>query len=367
MYRLLEEDHRQMAELLAEMTPLQQTLISITARRRLVDRLIVVASRHEAGEEMVFWGPVRKHANEGKGLSRAGLQQEGDAKYILDAIRFASSEDDVVALCQQLAGVVGSLVAFEEQVVWPELRRAANRVGAFIWSVQYSLAKTAGPIRPHPRGPGRPFGLMTSGVIVAVIDRLRDLMWRRHVLPGAAESDSASDAITVSAEDHAEIERLLAQIEQPPRHAQLVERIVRILPVHNSIEREHLYPTMRRGMERGNDLHPHWLSDHGHIAARLAEIDRRPEHDPYRAELLDELILLVRTHIAEEEGVLFPSMRARMAEAEPAELPETLREARSKAPTRPHSHVGGAGLGARLSRIVPAPLDKARDALTGRR
>jgi hypothetical protein len=56
-----------------------------------------------------------------------------------------------------------------------------------------------------------------------------------------------------------------------------------------------------------------------------------------------------------------------MAEAELAELGQVLQAAKPKAPTRPHSHLGGAGLGARLSRAVAAPLDKTRDALAGRR
>jgi hemerythrin superfamily protein len=369
IYRLLDRDHREIATLLAQVgTSPDDADFDAIARRRLLDRLIFVASRHEASEELVFWRAVRKNVGEGDDLSRIGLEQEQEAKYVLDAIRFTSSEAELLPLCHQLADLVERHATFEEDRVWPALRRATTMVEAFIWGVEYSLAQKTAPTRPHPRGPNRPFGLLTKGALISTVDRLRDKVSRRHPIPAPTEAHLWVDAINLLSGDHAAIEHLLTQAEQPTgRDADLVNQIVRELSVHDSIERAHLYPMMRRRLEGGNDLYPRWITEHGEIATLLAEIDRRASLDSDRDELLDKLIPLVRAHIAEEEGTAFPALRVRMADAELAELGRTLVEAKSKAPTRPHSHVTGAGLGARLSRAFAAPLDKTRDALAGRR
>jgi hypothetical protein len=56
-----------------------------------------------------------------------------------------------------------------------------------------------------------------------------------------------------------------------------------------------------------------------------------------------------------------------MTQEELVELGQLLRTASETAPTRPHSHLGGSGAGARLSGLVLAPLDKTRDKLAQRR
>ncbi|HWG73047.1 MAG TPA: hemerythrin domain-containing protein [Acidimicrobiales bacterium] len=174
--------------------------------------------------------------------------------------------------------------------------------------------------------------------------------------------DASFDGLEELRRDHLSVESLFAKVsgtaEADPA---VVNRIVKDLSVHDVIEKEHLYPLVRDRLPEGNQLATRSFDEHASVAADLAEIDRRPPDDPYRRELLDRLMLIVRTHVDEEEGQIFPALRARLAPEELDELGTALRSARSKAPTRPHPHSPRGGLATKVVGAAAAPLDKLRD------
>lgn len=336
--------------------------------RRIIDHLVVASSRHEAAEELVFWPAVRRRMDSGRELSDEGLRQENDTKYMLDAIRFETSGMARTSELHQLASAIRSHIDYEEDQVWPRLRAVTGPLGRALLGRQFALALRTAPTRPHPRGPDRPAGLATAGMAAAAGDKLRDSFGGRNVPPpGETGMPAGPDAADFLEAEHARIDKLLERVQdQGEVDAGLGASIVRELSVHDSIEREHLYPVLRRRLPNGNELYGQWLADHGRIAAMLAEVDRRAPHDLHHRSTLVELVQVVRTHVAEEEGTVFASMRARMTVEERAALGRSLELGKRKAPTHPHSHIAGTGLGARLSRMVAAPLDKTRDKLSGR-
>lgn len=369
MYRMLEEDHREVLALVDQLTGAEGERLDDSSRRLLVDRLIAAESRHEAGEEMVFWPAVRRRVGSGRQLSDEGHRQEGDAKFVLDSFRFAPA-GDLANRLPEAASLIRRHIAFEEQEVWPALQRATGPIGAHLLGVQFKAATAAAPTRPHPHGPDGAIGLAAVGPAVAVGDRMMDRLTgrRRRLARTELTEGEGGDPVEFLLGEHRRINGLLHQISEagwPP--AELVDQLIRELSVHDAIEREHLYPLVRRRLETGNDVYDHAMSEHGEIAVVLSEIDRRPEHDTYRRDQLTRLGELVRTHVAEEEGSILPALRAHLSEPELARLAADLRAARPKAPTRPHPHTAGAGFGARVSRLIAAPLDKSRDALAGRR
>lgn len=353
IYKVLGDEH---AELLRLIEQLEAGVGDATTRRHLVDRLVGTASRHEAGEELALWPVVRRRVPGGDDLARRGLGEEGDARYLLDALRV---DDSVLA---SVTGIIRGHIAFEEDQVWPVLRRSTGAIGAAMMAARLRLGGFASPTRPHPGGPVRPFGLATRGAAAAFADRARDRLTGRSLEPPGGGMDASAFIVS----EHTRIDGLLAEVEHGDPDPSLAARLVKELSVHDSIEREHLYPLLRRRLEQGNDRYPGWIAEHGRIATVLAEIDRRPDGDRRRRELLQSLVTLVRTHVAEEEEAVLPAMRAHLSEEERAELGARLEAAKAKAPTRPHAHLAGAGVGARLSRLVVAPMDKSRDALARR-
>ena len=375
LYRMLESEHRYIAALLDEL--LSAPSIDRDGRRLLFDRLVAAESRHEAAEELAMWPAVRRRAEDGRHLHEEGLRQEGDARYVLDALRFETDEESFRRGLEGAATLLRIHIDFEEQRVWPALRRATGPIGAQLTGVRYTVAKKMAPTRPHPNGPQKPAGLATVGVAAAATDRVRDLLGGRRsrtVAPvrraadGPAGADGDVDGLEFLIAEHARIEsQFRALAEHGPGDDELVDRLVRDLAVHDAIERQYLYPLARRRIADGNDAYDHSLAEHGRVASVLAAIDRRPPGDAHRADLLAELPILVRTHVAEEESGILPALRAHLAPEEVLMLGRQLSDARRHAPTRPHAHVAGAGLGARMARVVAGPLDRTRDAISGRR
>ena len=389
LYRMLENEHRHIAGLLDEL--LAAPAIDHDGRRLLFDRLVVAESRHEAAEEMSLWPAVRRRAEGGRELHEEGLRQEGDARYVLDALRFETDDQSFRRGLEGAAALLRAHIEFEEQRVWPALKHATGPIGAQLTGARYSVAARMTPTRPHPGGPQKPVGLATMGVAAAATDRIRDVMSGRRgraVVParraatgespagespaggssGHGASDGDVDGLDFLVAEHARIDGLFREMERHgPGDEGLVDRIVRELAIHDSIERQYLYPLARRRLQDGNDIYDHSLAEHGRVASVLGAIDRRPAGDAHRAELLAELPVLVRTHVAEEETGILPALRAHLAPEEVQELGRQLSDAHRHAPTRPHAHTAGAGLGARMSRLVAGPLDRTRDAISGRR
>lgn len=181
IFRILQREHREVERLLVqlEVDPARATMDE-AARVHLAQHLVIVESRHEAAEEMVFWPAVRKRLRDGDALADEALVQEREAKYTLDALRFAASEESRLELVTEFARAARSHMAFEEDEVWPALRKATGHLGMRLLGARYAFALKVGPTRPHPRGPNRPLGMFTRGMAVATLDRLRDKVTGRH-------------------------------------------------------------------------------------------------------------------------------------------------------------------------------------------
>jgi hemerythrin-like domain-containing protein len=392
LYTTLGAEHRRIEQLLEE---LESGTADEVGRRGLIDLLESAASRHEAGEEQVLWPAVRRRAQHGEQMEAQGLAQERDARFLFDALRVETSDSARRSQTEEIARLLRRHIEFEEGEVWPALRRATGPIGAAMMDVRHRLVMGATPTRPHPHGPDHPVALSTVGAATALMDRARDRLGGRSVVPArfghGSDGDAPPDAIGFLMEEHARIEALATDVEilanlspgRPPdgsvaagrygageelgRRWQVVGHLIRAVSKHDAIEREYLYPLLRERLERGNDLYPTWMSEHAAVAAKLAEVDRRNSDDPHSIDLLREVIPLIRTHIVEEEGAVLPAARAHLTMEERAELGAAMAAARKSAPSRPHSHVGGAGFGARLSRLVVGPVDRARDAVSRRR
>jgi hemerythrin superfamily protein len=368
IFELLREDHREIDDLLTRLErPPGEADFDGSGRTYLRDRLVLVASRHEAAEEMVFWPDVRNRLADGADLADRALQQERDAKALLDLMRFANSEEEIVADCGRLHAAVRNHAEFEEQTVFPAMHRYSTPVWRSLAAMRFKAARKTGPTRPHPAGPDRPLRLMTIGAPTVLLDHLRDKSNRQRRQPTGFEEPERTDAIAVLTRDHSRIDKLLGDIEaRRDPEDRLVREAIREISIHDSIERQYLYPLIRRRLENGEDRYQILIAEHGRIAGLAADIDAYRFHDDARRSWLRRLIIDVRTHIEQEEAGVLPALAARMTHEELVDLGYLLESSRGKAPTRPHRHLAGAGVGARLSRLMAAPIDKTRDKLSGR-
>jgi hypothetical protein len=153
----------------------------VAARRAVVERLIIDSSGHEAAEEQYFWPIVRERLPGGNGLADEAIEQESEAKEVLNALaKLGGREPEFDALIDALIPACRAHIEFESTRVWPELRKVLGPEEAQELGKKITKAKERGPTRPHPRMPGTPAVLATVGPAVAVVDKLRDaVVFRR--------------------------------------------------------------------------------------------------------------------------------------------------------------------------------------------
>ncbi len=178
--------------------------------------------------------------------------------------------------------------------------------------------------------------------------------------------EQAPDGITLLMEDHRTVERLYAQFQQAGPHdsarrSELVHQIVRELSVHAIAEEEYLYPATAEAFPGGEDLAHHSVEEHQQIKEVLNDIDSTPADDPSLDGKLRTLMDEVNHHVEEEEGELFPKLRAALGQERIEELGRRLATAKAIAPTRPHPGVPNSPVVEKLTGPAVAAVDRVRD------
>jgi hemerythrin superfamily protein len=175
VFEVLKADHEEVESMLARLESGQGS-----DRGQLAEQLIMEESKHEAAEEMYFWPSVRERVERGDELADTAINQENEAKGVLDSLRRAeagSSEFEELLTTFSKAG--REHIAFEEEQVWPLLRQALSREEADNLGANIAKAKEMGPTRPHPHGPDGAAGLKTVGTATAMVDKARDAVTGR--------------------------------------------------------------------------------------------------------------------------------------------------------------------------------------------
>jgi hemerythrin superfamily protein len=144
-------------------------------RKKRVEHLIIEESKHEAVEQEYFWPTVRELVPEGDGLADRAVGQEQEAKQLLNDLRHHNPGDDRFE--ELLASFITDArdhISFEENHVWPELRRVISQDRAEALGRQLEEGKKRAPTRPHPNTPPKPGVLKGAGAAVAMADRVLD-------------------------------------------------------------------------------------------------------------------------------------------------------------------------------------------------
>lgn len=123
------------------------------------------------------------------------------------------------------------------------------------------------------------------------------------------------DAITLLRNQHKEVEALfkkcekLTKGEQPSQELhELCQQILSHLRLHTSIEEQIFYPAMKQALTEGKMLYEAF-EEHHVVKMVMSELERLDTVDARFNAKLKVLIDLVRHHVQEEEGQLFPQCR----------------------------------------------------------
>jgi hemerythrin superfamily protein len=177
---------------------------------------------------------------------------------------------------------------------------------------------------------------------------------------------SSADAIATLRQDHREVERLFKRFEKAGDGAhkekgRLVASMIEALSRHAAIEEMVFYPAVRSDLPRQVSSVLEALEEHHVVKWLLSELEAMdPAAERFDAKVT-VLIESVRHHVKEEEGVLFPKVRAKIARRRLIELGDELRAAKGQAPTHPHPRAPDTPPANVVVSGAVAALDKARD------
>jgi hemerythrin superfamily protein len=179
---------------------------------------------------------------------------------------------------------------------------------------------------------------------------------------------AATDAIELLTSQHREVEALWSMLQSGGgassalAHEQTRE-IVKLLSQHDAIETMFLYPAVRKA--GGDQFADHSLAEHQQVRELLKQVDKGDPTDPETFSFLRQAIEAVQAHVAEEEGEIFPLLRAGCDQSELQALGEKLEAGMKTAPTHPHPTTPNNPVGAAVAGAVTGMVDRARDAISG--
>jgi hemerythrin superfamily protein len=122
-----------------------------------------------------------------------------------------------------------------------------------------------------------------------------------------------TDALGLLKRDHRLVDELCNEFQQAGDQQldPLARRICKLLRIHAQIEEEIFYPAARRAIG-DNGLIDNAEREHAQAKATIARIESMTSDDATFKDAVAELAKEVRTHVAEEEGTLFPQLQGKL-------------------------------------------------------
>ncbi|ARE72724.1 hemerythrin [Streptomyces sp. Sge12] len=178
------------------------------------------------------------------------------------------------------------------------------------------------------------------------------------------------DVIAELTFDHQEVEDFFKHIQElpsgDPRRKRYADKLTIELVRHSVAEEEYLYPAVREHLPDGDAIADKELEDHAAAERIMKDLEGCKADDPRFDGLVDTLMTEIRAHVADEEGSLFPRLRAACSADTLAGLGDKVRSAKKTAPTRPHPSAPDKPPANKLLAPGVGLVDRLRDAMSGR-
>ena len=183
--------------------------------------------------------------------------------------------------------------------------------------------------------------------------------------------NASDDVIAILTRDHRDVQALFDELTRTgygtdPKHRKdLVDRVTIELVRHATAEEQLFYPAVRLNVDGGADLADHEIAEHAQIERSLKELAGMQPGDEAFEPTLQHLIALVNAHIAEEEQILFPELRAVCTPEDLVAIGKMVATSKKIGPTRPHPGAPDTPPG-NLTAPALGLVDRIRDAISGR-
>lgn len=213
---------------------------------------------------------------------------------------------------------------------------------------------------------------------VSADEQMKAAGQQRDAEPGdIVDPDDNHDALVVLTRDHNQVKALQEQLEALPSHStggsaaqvsqrkSIVDMITVKLSQHEAVEEQYFWPAVREAMPDGDRWADEALEQEQQGKDTLTALGKlEPDTDEFD-ELVEQLVLLLRKHVAYEEK-LFLQLKSAMSDEARRELGAELLTAKKLASTRPHPDTPASPAVLKTAGIAGAAVDKVRDAVGDR-
>jgi hypothetical protein len=165
---VLGEQHRQLLELCDRLTA--------EPTRKLRDVVVATLSRHLSAEEQYLYPAIRKVVPGGEDLAARELAEDRALLVLLKSVQKGRDFEELAAAVRRhvAADAEELLPVLTQMVPIEDLIRVGNRI---------EVAEEAAPTRPHPGTPSNPPWNKVVDPVVAVVDKVRDVVTNRTTYP----------------------------------------------------------------------------------------------------------------------------------------------------------------------------------------
>lgn len=208
--------------------------------------------------------------------------------------------------------------------------------------------------------------------------QMRSAAQARNAEPGPIrDPEGTTEVSVVLTWDHNQVKTLLEQLitipgctkggspDQMSQRKSIVDMVTVALSQHESVEEKYFWPAVRQALAHGADRADTALHQEQEGKDTLTALDKLGGDSEEFDQLVEELVLRARKHVAFEDKVLL-DLEAAMSEEERAQLGARLLGAKRLAPTRPHPHAPQSPTMLKVAGAGAAAIDKVRDTMGDR-
>jgi hemerythrin superfamily protein len=166
--------------------------------------------------------------------------------------------------------------------------------------------------------------------------------------------------------DHVRLDALLHELVATPVGTQqdiVLRRIARLVFPHAFAEESVLWPQLRRTLTDGDVLTLQVEQEHQEVNELWVRLEQAHPVGQERADLLNQLIGVLREDVHDEEETLLPRLQVTVSPRRLRLLGAAWEIVRRTAPTRPHPVVSRRPPGNAMAALPLTVLDRTRDAL----
>jgi len=152
------------------------------------------------------------------------------------------------------------------------------------------------------------------------------------------------DGIELLIADHRKVDNLFLQCQKATTNAEkktLSVTIIEELAKHSAVEKQVLYPVLRRIANKeqsgkGDQMAEHALQEHYEVELIMEKLEKMDPADPQFMDLMKSLQTNVQHHVGEEEKELFPVIRKHLKQDDLMTMGTVEEMLKKTAPNRPH-------------------------------